>query len=260
MMGKHSASLTAGGLLRAAPALASLAACRAAPIEDHYATLERSSLYLSTATAPQGLLELEFGTTLDPDGAFASRLSATYGLTDRTEVFADAVPFASVDRPGTDARGVGDLVAGVTVRLLEEGAARPSAAFQLAAKLPIGEENDALSSGEIDVLPAAIATKRFGGATVTAVYRLGLLGDPDAAGAELEHSGSFSLATTLADRLAGFAALEGGWRPGSNTDELAARLGIAVSPTRRVLVDLAARIGIDDAPDLTLELGVLLGL
>ncbi|MCP3917431.1 MAG: hypothetical protein GY711_17940 [bacterium] len=90
-----------------------LQGCATAP-EDRYDVIGRSALFTTTATAPAGVLEVELGSSMDPDERTETTLALKYGLTDAAELSLEHKPYVEVDRPGRDARGTGDVAVAPT--------------------------------------------------------------------------------------------------------------------------------------------------
>lgn len=226
------------------------------PVTPHRPTFSRS-----TATTAEGSLEVETGLVVDPDDLFDTPTTFKSGLSDRSEVFVDVSPFVDVETDGVDGDGFGDLAVGVCHRFWEERDDEPSAAFQLLTKLPTGDEDEGLSSGEIDFFAAAIATKTLGPDSVTAFYQLGVLGDPDGAGTDLQNGLAVSGSHPLDERLGVYgelAALFGG----SDVDDLTfATVGFTHPAAPDLVFDAGVRLGLlGDAPDLQLLFGLTYNL
>ena len=240
---------------------AALAGCALVGGEHLPVTPHRPTFSRSTATTAEGSLEVETGLVVDPDDLFATPTTLKSGLSERSEVFVDVSPFVDVETDGVDGDGFGDLSVGMCHRFWEERGDEPSAAFQLLTKLPTGDEDEGISSGEIDFFAAAIATKTLGRDSVTAFYQLGALGDPVGSGTDLQNGLALSAAHPLDQRLALYgelAALFGG----SDVDDLTfATAGLAHAASPDLVFDAGLRLGLlGDAPDLQLLVGLTYNL
>lgn len=235
--------------------IASTSACALQPPEDPLDVLGRSAFFPATATAPAGVLEAQLATVYDPGETLDVNVALTYGVTERTEVGLEFVALA--DRGREDVRGVGDLSFGITSRLLDEQGARPALAVMAAAKLPVGDEEDEISSGETDVFLGATVGKTTPGAVFALAYELGLLGDPEGAGLIAEHGVELVGARHLHERLALLLALTGGWVPEEGDVTSTARAVLAFSASKRALIEAGVELGLEnDSPGSQILLGL----
>ena len=149
---------------------------------------------------------------------------------------------------------------GARHRFWESGAGT-SAAFQIATKLPSGEEREGLGTGELDFFGSGIFTHQFAESTaVTAYYELGLLGDPDGPGTDLQHGVAIAASHPLSSRLAAFAEVAGVFASEGPTPVFIT-LGLATSFTPSFAFDMGLAVGLnDDAPDLQFLVGMTVNL
>lgn len=229
---------------------------------DPFETLQRSTLFVGTDTAPAEVLELEVGTVLDPDDSHELVVTATYGWSERTELFAEVVPYASVQRPGRDAHGFGDLVLGATSRFRDDTAGGPALALQASTKLPIGTTDVDLSSGETDFAIGFIAAEPLRTGVLSATLDLEALGEEGRAGTgvDLAVSGGLHLARTLRERVVAFASLTGSVAPERDEDDASALVGLAIALSETAVLDLGVSGGFGDDSGLELAWGVIVSL
>ena len=233
-------------------------ACRSVAAPDPFETLERSSFFVSTQTAPAGVLEAELAAAWKPGDTLATVATVNYGWTDATEWSLEWVPFAEVDRPGRDARGAGDLTVAATTRFRDQDGPGPSVAVSLAAKLPVGDDDPDLGSGEVDVGAELVASRAFEGWYASAFATLDLLGEPGASGVDAEPGGGLALAWSPCPRVAAFAALEGSYAAEESRGAAAVFVGSALALTNRWLVELGVRLPVTgEEAGAELALGVL---
>lgn len=216
---------------------------------------QRPTLSSDTSTTAQGTLEVETGVDLDPDDRFGLPTTLKYGLSDTGEVSLGLSLFERIDRPGDDADGPSDVTVATRHRVWERGP--DSAAFQLATKLPTADEDEGLSSGELDFGAAGILSHSGSPLSWTAFGELSWLGDPSGG---TDPRQALALAASVpgpgASSLFGELAHIGG----SGPDQQFATLGTAW-PAGDAVLDLGVRLGIDDdAPDLVLLVGMTLNL
>lgn len=104
------------------------------------------------------------------DGGIYNRLS----ITER-----NVAPLSfMVTVPGDTTRHVEDLVVGTKVRLVSEGASRPSIALRSATKLPMVSNESGLGLDTIDFYSSLLIAKTVQSVRVVGNVGLGILGDP----------------------------------------------------------------------------------
>jgi Putative MetA-pathway of phenol degradation len=230
--------------------------CFSFKVEPQAATPQRPTVSSDTSTTAPGTFELEAGGLIDPHDGWDSPLTLKWGMSGDAELFAGWSPYQEEQLPGPDASGVGDTLVGLRYRFLEEAGSRPAAALQLATKLPTGDEHDGLSTGEVDFLAAGILSKQVGQVGTTLFYQLGVLGEPDGTGTDIEHSialaGSFPLAEGWA-LLGELAAVE---VPEQDLNAVFTTAGFAYTVSKDLVLDVAVVVGLnDDAPDFQVVFG-----
>lgn len=233
-----------------------LPGCLAGGPSDAAVTPQRPTVSSDTSTTAQGTLELEAGLALDPDDSTALPLALKLGLAERTEVFAGLSPFNTIERRGDDSEGFGDLVLGMRHRL-DASDERTSYAIQAATKLPTGDEDEGLSSGEVDFFLAGIFSHvTTEGPAFTGFYELGVIGDPRRrSDTDLQHVVALALSQPLDERLSAFGEIAS-IDPGVGDDYLLGTFGLAHRAHAGLVVDGAISVGLDDdAPDLVFLVG-----
>ncbi len=233
-----------------------LAGCQTLPGDRYAVTPQRPTLSSDTSTAAAGTLELEAGGAFLDAGAAALPMSLRYGAASATEVFASWSPFVQIDSAGSDTRGPGDIALGVRHRFAEEADGRPALAFQSVLKLPTGDEDRGLSSGEPDVLLAGILQKSVDEWTLVGFGELDFLGEQDG-GFSFGQSLAFAAGRSLPGGFGVFGEVAGVFVPEFDSEQVFTTLGGTYSSHPSLVFDSAALIGLsDEAPDF----GVLVGL
>lgn len=235
------------------PAL--LGACASMPDDAAGVTPQRPSFSSDTSTTAPGTFELEAGATLDPGDSAAVPMALKYGVGERTEVYVGLSPYQVLERPGEDGEGLGDTLLGLRHRFWESEA-DTSAALQLSTKLPTGDDDEGLSSGEYDLFAAGILTHAFDErSALTAYYELGFLGDPASSDVDDQHAFALALSRTLPSNYGTFFELAEVFGP-HDVDPIVATLGVTKALSRSVVFDVGLALGLnDDAPDVQLLVG-----
>lgn len=219
------------------------------------ATPQRPTFSSNTKTTTANTLELEAGTVVDVGDSFSSPMTLKYGLADGEEIFISLSPLNFLERPGQDAEGFGDLTIGTRRRVWKDDQA--AAAFQLATKLPTGDENDGLSTGEMDFFAAAIVDYEVDLATtITCYYQFGVIGQPGLDDPGIQHSGAIAGSHTLNEDFGLFAEVAGISDPGL-VDPLFATFGVTHPLSETFIVDAGLVVGLNtDAPDAQFIIGL----
>lgn len=239
----------------AAAVLALLPACLAMPPDGEAVTAQRPTLSSDTATSYEGTFEVEGGLAFDPSDSFDSPVSVKYGVGPATEVFLGLSPYQSVDQGGADGDGFGDLTLGTRHRFWEEADGPGSAAFQLVTKLPTGDEDEGLSTGEVDFFGAGIYTAALDVATLTGYYELGVLGEDPGSGSDLQHVLAVAAARNLHQHVGVFGELATVLLP-EGEDSVLATLGATYAVSSSLVFDAGVVLGLDeDAPDAVFQVG-----
>lgn len=208
----------------------------------------------STFTTAPGTLEVEAGVYLDPSDATSVPMRLKYGVDDRSDAFVHVAPASAVEGGGV---GVGDVALGWRQRLTEQQLGAVSLAYLAQVKLPTADEDKGLGSGEFDALLAGIATLPMQDWSATGFAELGLIGDPNGSGSDLQ----IALAAAADQRLAGgagvFGELAGIFNDQQNYDALFTTLGAAWSPVPGLVLDSGFVLGLsNDAPDFAFVVGL----
>lgn len=220
------------------------------------ATPQRPTVSSNTSTTVPGTVEVEAGIFLDPSTTFDTPLVFKYGVSPNSEAFIALSPYRSVELPGDDGEGLGDVVLGWRQRIAEQENDRPSLAWSVGAKLPTADDDEGLGTGELDVFGALIASYVQDQYTGTAYAQLALLGEPDGSG--MDHQETFTLAL---DHAVGggagvFAEVGLVLTPERDNEALFSILGGTWSPVPGLVFDTGVLLGLnDDAPDFALVFG-----
>ena len=230
--------------------------CISFEVEPQAATPQRPSISADTSTTAPGTFELEAGGQIDPHDSREIPLTLKWGMSEDAELFVGWSPYQQEDRTGPDASGIGDTLVGLRYRFLEETKAVPSAAVQLMTKLPTGDENDGLSTGETDFLAAAIFTKEVGRVSTTFFYQLGILGDPDDSDTDIEHTFALDGSFPLGDEWAFNAELAAVETPEHDLNEIFTTVGFSWAVSPDLVLDAGVVVGLnDDAQDFQVVFG-----
>ena len=220
------------------------------------ATPQRPTLSEDTATTAAGTFELEAGVLLDPEDRLDTPVTLKYGVDARSEVSLAFSPFVFVELPGDDGEGFGDLLLGYRARVLDQQGERPSVGWAASVKLPTGDEDEGLGSGELDAFVAGMASYNARGWGATGYAQLGLLGEPDGSGLDHRELLALSAARAMDPETALFGELAGVFTPERDDEQVLAIGGMTWSPAPGFVLDLGGLVGLSsDAPDLQLFLG-----
>jgi hypothetical protein len=204
---------------------------------------------------------VETGALADDDDTIDTPFTIKWGATETSELFFGWSPYLRVATGGTELSGVGDLVVGTRVRVLDEGPGRPAAAFQLAAKLPTADRDDGLGTGLVDFFGAAIVTKTFDLTTVNGFYQLGVIGDPGGGEVVLEHGLAVAVGHPLVQNLGGFTELAVILTPEQNNESVLWTFGLGYAVNQSVVFDSALFLGLtDDTSSFAGTVGVTINL
>lgn len=219
-------------------------------------TPQRPTLSSDTSTTAADTVEVEAGLTLDPGDRADTPMMVKWGASDQTEMLLGWSPIVNIDGgAGQDRNGTSDMVVGVRHRFLEETEDRPSAAFQIATKLPTA--NDEIGSGEQDFFAAAILGKEVHDVAYTAFYQLGVLGNPAGRGSDLGHDFAFAAGYGLNERWSVFGEMAGQFVPDLDLESIYTTGGVTFRASDDFVYDAGLVLGLsNDAPDLVLMIGM----
>ena len=230
--------------------------CTNFKVEPQAATPQRPTLSADTATTAPGTFELEAGGQIDPHDSWGIPVTLKWGMSTGAELFVGWTPYEVENRTGPNASGVGDTFVGLRYRFLEETRAAPAAALQLTTKLPTGDENDGLSTGEVDFLAAVILDKQVGQVSTTLFYQLGVLGEPDDADTDIEHSIALAGTFPMVDQWALYGELAAVEIPEQDLNEILATAGFMYTVRKDLVLDVGVVVGLNhDAPDFQIVFG-----
>lgn len=218
-------------------------------------TSQRPTLSRNTETTAAGTLELEAGTAIDVGDSFMAPMTLKYGIDEDEELFLSVSPINFLDRPGSDGQGFGDLTVGMRRRVWSQK--EVAVGFQFATKLPTGDEDDGISSGEMDFFAAGIVDYDFDLATtITGFYQFGVIGDPADTDSNLQHLIALAGTHTLNDQFGLFGELSS--TSNSSADDPAfAILGITHPLSAGFVVDAGVQLGLNtEAPDARFLIGL----
>ena len=233
--------------------------CITVDVAPHPVTPQRPTYSSDPNTTPEGRLELEAGVASDPGDRLDTPTTLKLGVDPRTELFLGLNPYQRADIGPRDVADFGDTVIGARHRFLEDG--RTAAALQLAVKLPTGDEDEGLSSDEIDLFVAGTASRAFDAFALTLYYELGALGETSSGGFDLQHAFAAAASRSITDRFGVFAE---GTALGSPEVEDAAFVttGVTFAVYEGLVFDAAVQVDVNNADDLfvfglTKSLGVV---
>lgn len=218
-------------------------------------TSQRPTLSSNTNTTAVGTLELEAGTAIDIGDSFMAPMTLKYGIDEDEELFLSVSPINFLDRPGSDGRGFGDLTLGMRRRVWDEK--ELAVAFQFATKLPTGDEDDGISTGEMDFFGAGIVDYDLDLATtITGFYQFGVIGDPTDTDSNIQHLVAVAGTHTLNDQFGLFGELST-LSNSSAPDPAYAIFGVTHPLSAGFVVDAGIQVGLNtEAPDARFLIGV----
>jgi hypothetical protein len=241
-------------------ALLGLAAgCSTVPDTEAPAAPQLAFFSRSSRTTAEKTLELEAKARFAPGERLETPVRVKYGIDAETETFVELSPLNYLQVKGSDdVIGIGDLYLGLRHRFLERESGT-SAGLEVAAKLPTGETEAGLGSGELDTFGALVLTQRVSEATeLSAYYRLAILGPPVGAdsGLDASHLIAFQGNHWFSEKAGLFAELANTF--GADAPEPAyVDFGLARRMSDETILELALALGLnDDAEDFVLLLGV----
>jgi hypothetical protein len=224
---------------------------------------QRPGFSRSTATVSAGHVELESGLRLDPGDSVDTPMTVRWGFDQRSEVFVGFSPYVWIDFPSGSEESIGDVLVGYRARVREQTEAGPSVAVQLAAKLPIADEDEGFTTGEPDTFAAGMATWNESDWSATAFAQLGLLGQEDDSN-ELDAQYLIALAgshTLDRPEYSAFGEIAGVFVPELNEDQAVMTMGLTWAWMPGRVFDAGVAFGLtDDAPDAVLLFGFTTGL
>jgi hypothetical protein len=241
------------------PALLALAAsCSAIPDTEAPATPQLAVFSRSTGTTAKGTLEVEAEARFAPGERLATPIRTKYGIDERTETFVEVSPLNYLQVDGRDdVIGFGDTYIGLRHRYYEKEETRTSAGLEVGGKLPTGESEEGLSSGELDVFAALNMTQDLSETTqISAYYQLAMLGARSGSGMDAAHLVAFQGHHWYSERAGVFAELANSF--GSKVPEPAyLDFGLARRMSDETVLELALALGLnDDAEDFVLVFGI----
>lgn len=227
-----------------------LGACQLSPgAELPESVPVRAQILSDAGTAAPGTLSIEGGIAGEPFDGMSTVASLHLGVSARTEVFLDTTPYLDLDRGGD---GQGDTVLGVLHRLWDQAGGRPAFALQFAGKLPTADENSGLGSGEVDFAIAGVGSRSWTNNTVWWGYQLGILGEANGPGSDLEHTLSMGGARRIQRGVGGF--LDTAWTHSHEQNRQAGTLVlgavVATSATWNIDVGMAFGFGADGGDEI----------
>jgi hypothetical protein len=223
---------------------------------------QRPKLARDALTTVAGTIEVESGLLWVPDESFDVPITIKHGLSESAELAVTIDPIRTVDLPGGgDTTGIGDTYVAYKQRVLEQTHEAPTAAWEVATKLPSASSERGLGTGAIDVFGAGAATWIYDAWAANAYYRLGLRGAPEREGTNVEHLFSLVGSRPLLERLHGLGELALLWTPAIGDEQLVADLGLQYVQAPGVVFDAAVYVGLSsDAPDVAFAIGLTTNL
>jgi len=222
---------------------------------------QRPSFSSDTGTTAQGTIEAELGVAVDDQDQVDTPVTVKWGAGESSELFLSWSPYVRLEGERDAVEGAGDVVVGTRYRFTDEGENTPSAAFQLAAKVPTADDQDGLGSGEVDFALAGIVTKVINTATLVGYYEAGVLGVPSSGEVDIAHGIALAMGHPLLGRLNGFLEVAGVFIPDQDQSSVFSTLGAGYEWKTGLVLDSAVTIGLtDDASDLQFTIGTTINL
>jgi hypothetical protein len=235
--------------------------CGCASVPPAPVTPERPSYSSDTGTTAFGTLELEAGVLVGDESRVDTPVTVKWGTTESSELFFGWSPYLRVASRAGDESGVGDLVLGTRVRFAEEDQRHPSAAVQLAAKLPTADDGKGLGTGLVDFFAAAIATRSLGRTTFNGFYQLGALSDPAGGNVIVEHGFAVAVGHPIVRDLGGFTELSLILTPEQKTEAVLWIVGAGYPVHPDIAFDSALFVGLtEDASKYAFTVGTTVNL
>ena len=214
-----------------------------------------------TGIPEKGKLELETGFTYTREGNasnnFNFSLVSVYGLLDNMALCVE-LPFDVMDPDDGDTEGgFSDMALAVKTLLLPEGERLPSFSVKTMVKLPTGDEDKGLGSGETDTTLMMVTSKTIGCATLHGNIGYTFVGgDSDSDnivyGVALEYSATPKLA------LVGEAFMETENDFDKETHTVSPLVGLRYHLTEKITLDTAFSMGI--CYDKKTDYGIISGM
>lgn len=225
-----------------------------APLSDVPAvTPQRPTFSSDTSTTARGTYELEAGLNYDHNDSFDTPLTLKRGLDDASEAFVSFSPYQELAVPGPDASGYSDVTIGYRRRFHQRD--DHAAAWLAAVKLPVGDEDDGFSSGELDVFAAGIYSRQIADVSLVGYYQLELLGETDGSGFDVGNGVAIAAGRPVTEDVSAFAELA--WKFGQESpDPLFTTFGATYTTAPGLVFDAALVVGLNSqAPDVQIVFG-----
>jgi hypothetical protein len=233
-----------------------LAACSATGPGDATFRAQRPFLSSETHTVPDQVIAVEAGAAVAARSQEEYPLAVRYGLGPRSEFYVQTAPYEKVEVDGPDGEGWGDSYVGMRHRLRDADMYSPAYGFQVATKLPTGDEGEGLSSGEIDWFGALMAQQTYYGFETTGFYQLGVLGQQDGPDTHFEHTWAAQTRYATGSPVTPFAEAAFVWEPDADREEVLFMGGASFQLDHLTAIDLAIRVGLGDAEDFQVLFGI----
>jgi len=218
---------------------------------------QRASFCSDPTTTAEGTFETEFGVLAAEDNRVDVPVLVKWGSTDHTELYCGWSPYVRLASRDVAPDGHGDLVLGSRIRVRDETARGPAAAFELFTKLPVANRESGVGTGLVDVFVAGSVSKAFDLNSVVGYYQLGVLSNPDGRSALLEHLVSGAVSRPVHGPVQAFAEVAGVFTPAQDLSALLLGLGIGYVVHPNVVFDAEAFVGLThDAEAFVLALGI----
>ncbi len=218
-------------------------------VRPQAATPQRPTLAEDTSTTAPGTFELETGGQIDPHDSWDLPLTLKWGMAENAELFLSWSPYQVEKRPGPDASGIGDTTVGLRYRFLNETESVPAAAMELATKVPTGDQNDGLSTGENDFLVAAILGKQVGPVSTLLYYQLGVLGEPSEGDTDIQHAIALDGSVPVAVDWTLFGEVAAVEVPERDLNQIFTTLGLTYTVSEDLVLDVGIVVGLSNDAD-----------
>lgn len=230
-------------------------------------TPQRPRVSRNTKTVPADSVELEAGLHVDPNDFFDTPVTMKYGLTDSMEYFVESALFRKIELPGDNETGIGDLAFGLRHRFREDEEQGTRFAYEVAGKIPTGDEPDGRGTGGRDLrLPtfisggtdfrmAGIVEQPRGDADLVGYGALNALGSPFG-GTVYQLLLATHGSVPISDSDTVFAELVGSFTEGASS-EFFVQGGLYRRVAANMTADVAMGLGLsEDAPAFFLMVGL----
>jgi outer membrane putative beta-barrel porin/alpha-amylase len=223
---------------------------------------DRPDLTNSVNTVEPGLFQIEFGAAYTRDGSARTvglPLTGRFGVTNRFELRIDATSVESEVAENVRTTGIGDIAAGVKLRLWYGRGGLPPSSLEPAINIPAKSSHKGLMFDDPDYTVTWLTGLDVGSrAHVDVNYRIGAIGEGRGSARFTQHAASISTSFTTAENWSPYVEVY--WISRQESDGTAVSAidtGVIRTITPRLAVDAGVQLGVSHAaPALALFGGV----